>query len=320
MAAFDGAMTQDFSNGAAWMAGKVIPIHEAKIGVTDWGLTHSDVVYDVVPVREGGFFRLADYLARFETSLAEGQMNVGMSIDEIADALHQMVAASGLRAAYVALVAARGTPVIPGSRDPRACANHFYAWCVPYVHVIKPDMAEMGADVLLSDEVRRIPEDSVNPRVKNYHWGDFTRGLFEAKEKGFETVLLADHAGNATEGPGFNLFALKDDRVVTPERGVLQGITRQTVIELAQEAGFTVEERALPVEELLEADEVFLSSSGGGVLPVRRINDRVFSNGGAGPVALRLRARYFDLTLDPAYRTEIAYDESTAGLNPGLRV
>ncbi|MEO0771572.1 MAG: aminotransferase class IV [Pseudomonadota bacterium] len=289
------------------MAGKVIPIHDAKIGVTDWGLTHSDVVYDVVPVREGAFFRLPDYLGRFEASLSEGRMDVGMGTADIRQALHQMVAASGLRAAYVAMVAARGTPIIPGSRDPRDCANHFYAWCVPYVHLIKPDVAEAGADVLLSDTVRRIPEDSVNPRVKNYHWGDFTQGLFEAKEQGFETVLLADHAGNVTEGPGFNLFALKDKRIITPDRGVLQGITRQTVLEMAAAEGFHVEPRALPVAELMEADEVFLSSSGGGVLPVRRINDRVFSNGSAGPVAMKLRQRYFDLTRDPAYQTEITY-------------
>lgn len=289
------------------MAGKVIPIHDAKIGVTDWGLTHSDLVYDVVPVREGAFFRLPDYLNRFATSLSEGHMDVGMGTPEIIDALHQMVAASGLRAAYVALVAARGTPMVPGNRDPRFCNNHFYAWCVPYVHVIKPETAEAGADVLLSDKVRRIPDDSVNPRVKNYHWGDFTQGLFEAKEKGFETVLLADHAGNATEGPGFNLFALKNNRVITPDRGVLQGITRQTVLEMAEAEGFGIETRALPIAELMEADEVFLSSSGGGVLPVRRINDRVFSNGGAGPVAMRLRKRYYDLALDPAYRTEIMY-------------
>ncbi|MEM7733292.1 MAG: aminotransferase class IV [Pseudomonadota bacterium] len=300
-------MTQVFSEGAAWMAGEVIPITEAKIGVTDWGLTHSDVVYDVVPVREGAFFRLPDYLSRFEASLSEGRMDVGMGAEEIADALHQMVAASGLRAAYVALVASRGTPMVPGNRDPRFCNNHFYAWCVPYVHVIKPEIAEAGADVLISDTVRRIPEDSVNPRVKNYHWGDFTQGLFEAKEQGYETVLLADHAGNVTEGPGFNLFALKGGRVITPDRGVLQGITRQTVLEMAAAEGFDVETRALPVAELMEADEVFLSSSGGGVLPVRRINDRVFSNGSAGPAAMKLRKRYFDLTLDPAYRTEITY-------------
>ena len=303
-------MTKDFSKGAAWMAGDVIPIHEAKIGVTDWGLTHSDIVYDVVPVRDGAFFRMPDYLSRFAQSLVEGRMDVGLTTEGIADALHRMVATSGLRSAYVAMIGARGTPLIPGSRDPRECANHFYAWCVPYIHVIKPDVAEAGADMLLSDDVRRIPEDSVDPTVKNYHWGDFTRGLFEAKDKGFETVLLADHAGNATEGPGFNLFALKGQTVITPERGVLKGITRRTVMEMAAAEGFTVEERTLPVTELMEADEVFLSSSGGGVLPVRRINDRVFSNGSAGPVALRLRQKYYELTANPSYRTEIAYEQA----------
>ncbi len=306
-------MTQDFSKGAAWMGGKIIPVAEAKIGVTDWGLTHSDIAYDVVPVRDGAFFRLPDYLERFAASMKEARMDVGLSLDDIARALHDMVAVTGLRAAYVAMVAARGTPIIPGSRDPRDCANHFYAWCVPYVHVIKPDMADAGADVWLSEEVHRIPEESVNPRVKNYHWGDFTRGLFEAKDRGFETVVLTDGHGNVTEGPGFNLFALKGNTVVTADRGVLQGITRRTVLEMARAEGFETEERALPVEELLEADEVFLSSSGGGVLPVRRVGDRVFSNGTAGPVAMRLRKTYFEWTQDPAYRTEIAYCAAVPG-------
>jgi len=300
-------MEHDFSKGAAWIRGEIVPIAQATIGVTDWGLTHSDVAYDVVPVWEGAFFRLGDYLERFEASMAAGRMHVGMGRAEIATALHDMVAASGLRAAYVAMVAARGTPVIPGSRDPRDCANHFYAWCVPYVHVVKPEVAEAGAHVWLSEDVRRIPDDSVNPRAKNYHWGDFTQGLFEAKDRGFETVVLPDHAGNVTEGPGFNIFALKGGMVITPDRGVLHGITRRTVLELARAEGLDTCERALPVTELMEADEVFLSSSGGGVIPVAQVGERRFSNGAAGPVALRLRAAYFAALQDPDRRTEIDY-------------
>lgn len=298
-------MSKDFSRGAAWIGGEVVPIQEAKIGVTDWALTHSDATYDVVPVWNRAFFRLPDYLDRFEASMTACHMDVGMDRDAIIQALHDMVAASGLAAAYVAMVAARGVPVIPGSRDPRDCANHFYAWCVPYVHVVKPELAEAGVPVLLSESVRRIPEDSVNPLVKNYHWGDFTQGLFAAKAAGFETVLLPDHAGNVTEGPGFNVFALKGDRVITPARGVLHGITRRTVLELAEAQGFDVEERALPVAELMEADEVFLSSSGGGVIPVARINDRRFCNGAAGPQALKLRAAYWALMEDGSYLTPV---------------
>lgn len=297
----------DMAAGAAWIDGQVIPIAEAKIGVTDWGVTHSDITYDVVPVVDGGFFRLYDYLDRFLRSAAALRLDPGLDAGGIAGTLAEMVGASGLRDAYCAMVVSRGVPIIPGIRDPRQCRNHFYAWCVPYVHVIKPEVIDAGASVWIAKDVRRIPADSVNPRAKNYHWGDFTAGLFEAKDAGFETVLLLDHAGNVTEGPGFNAFAVKGDRVVTPDLGVLEGITRRTVLEMAREIGLQTETRALPLEEFLEADEVFLSSSGGGVLPITRVDERVFGNGAPGPVASRLRALYRDWTGRAEHRTEIAY-------------
>ena len=300
----------DWSKGAAWMRGKVVPIEEACIGVTDWGVTRSDIIYDVVPVWEGGFFRLEDYLDRFEASMASLRLDVGMSRDEIRAALHAMVGRSGLRRSYVAMVASRGVPLIPGTRDPRACANHFYAWCVPYIHVIPQEVAEKGASVWIAKEARRIPEDSVNPLAKNYHWGDITHGLFEAKDNGFETVILLDHAGNVTEGPGFNVFAVKDGRVITPDRGVLHGITRRTVLDICAEQGIEVEARALPLEELLEADEVFLSTSGGGAVPVTRVDDRIFSNGAPGPVAVGIRDGYWDWMKRGEARQPVIYVKS----------
>jgi branched-chain amino acid aminotransferase len=297
----------DWSKGAAWMKGEVVPIADARIGVTDWGVVRSDITYDVAPVLNGGFFRLDDYIARFMASMEALRMDVGMSADAIRDACHAIVARSGLRDAYVAMVAARGVPLVFGTRDPRHCANHFFAWCVPYIHVIKPEIAEAGASVWIAKDVRRIPEDSVNPRAKNYHWGDFTQGLFEAKDRGFETVLLLDHAGNVTEGPGFNAFALKGERVVTSEHGVLHGITRRTVLEMCDEIGLTTERRPMPLEEFLEADEVWLSTTAGGVVPVTKVDGRVFSNGAPGPVARRLRTLYREWTARPAMRQEVAY-------------
>ncbi|WP_306116870.1 MULTISPECIES: aminotransferase class IV [unclassified Roseovarius] len=297
----------DFSDGAAWIKGRIVPITQASIGVTDWAVTHSDVTYDVVPVWNGAFFRLDDYLARFEASISACRMDIGLDRAGITEALQQIVGKSGLRNAYCAMVAARGTPLIPGSRDPRECGNHFYAWCVPYIHVVKSEIADAGVTVWLSRDTRRIPPDSVNPRAKNYHWGDFTAGLFEAKDAGYETVILSDHNGNVTEGPGFNLFALKGDTVITADTGVLHGITRQTALELCRAKGLVTEERALPVDELMQADEVFLSSSGGGIIPVRQIGERVFSNGAAGPVASGLRQDYFKLLNTPDYRTMVTY-------------
>lgn len=292
------------------MRGEIIPIAEACIGVNDWGVTRSDITYDVVPVRDGAFFRLEDYLDRFEASMASTRMDVGMTRDDIRTALHAMVARSGLREAYIAMVASRGVPMIPGTRDPRTCANHFYAWCVPYIHVVPLEVAANGASVWIAKNVRRIPEDSVNPRAKNYHWGDITQGLFEAKDNGFETVVLLDHAGNVTEGPGFNIFAVKDGRVITPARSVLHGITRRTVLDICVEKGIATEARAIPLAEFLEADEVFLSTSGGGAVPVTRVDDRIFSNGAPGTVAVGIRDAYWEWTTRAKYRQAIAYMNS----------
>lgn len=297
----------DWSKGAAWMDGGIVPIGEAKIGVTDWGLTRSDITYDVATVWEGGFFRLDDYIRRFMESLSAMRLDPGVTPDDVRGACHAIVAASGLRSAYVSMVASRGLPAVPGTRDPRTCANHFYAWCVPYVHVVQPEIAAQGASLWIAKDVRRIPADSVNPRAKNYHWGDMTQGLFEAKDNGFETAVLLDHDGNLTEGPGFNVFAVKGTSVVTPEDGVLHGITRRTVLEMATEAGLATETRALALTEMLEADEVFLSTSGGGVVPITQVDDRIFSNGAPGPVAADLRARFDDWRMRPEHRQVVAY-------------
>lgn len=303
-------MTTDWTKGAAWMKGAVIPIDQAAIGVTDWGVTRSDITYDVVSVNNGAFFRLGDYLDRFQNSMAELRMDVGLTRYDIRNAVMAMVAQSGLRDAYCAMVASRGAPLIPGTRDPRHCGNHFYAWCVPYVHVFTPEMVARGARLKIAETATRIGENSVNPRVKNYHWGDLTRGLFEAKDAGFDSAVLLDEAGNVTEGPGFNIFAIKGDTLTTSDHGVLHGVTRKTVMELAAAQGMTVETRALPAEELLNADEVFLSTTAGGLTPVARVDDRIFSNDAPGPVSLRLAGSYAQALADPAYCTPVPYENA----------
>ena len=300
-------MENDLSMGAAWMNGKVLPISQAMIPVNDWGLVHSDITYDVVPVIDGAFFRFDEYLARFLSSMENLHLDPRMSKRDIKAALHQMVGKSSLRDSYVAMVCSRGKPKIAGSRDPRDCENHFFAWCVPYVHIIKPEIVEKGATAWIAQNAYRIPENSVNPLVKNYHWGDFTQGIFEAKDKNYETVILLDYDGNVTEGPGFNVFAVKDKVLITPERGVLAGVSRKTVLEMAEHLGINTSVRSLSVEELLEADEVFLSSSGGGVIPIIRVNETIFGNGASGPISVQLNETYWKWTTLEKYRDPIDY-------------
>ena len=300
-------MENDLSMGAAWMNGKVLPISQAMIPVNDWGLVHSDITYDVVPVIDGAFFRFDEYLTRFLSSMENLHLDPVMSKRDIKAALHQMVGKSSLRDSYVAMVCSRGKPKIAGSRDPRDCENHFFAWCVPYVHIIKPEIVKQGATAWIAQNAYRIPENSVNPLVKNYHWGDFTQGIFEAKDKDYETVILLDYDGNVTEGPGFNVFAVKDKVLITPDRGVLAGVSRKTVLEMADYLGINTSVRPLSVEELLEADEVFLSSSGGGVIPIIRVNETIFGNGASGPISVQLNETYWNWTTLEKYRDPIDY-------------
>lgn len=301
---------EDFSEGAAWVRGEIVPIGQASIPVTDWGLTHSDAVYDVVPVWDGAFFRLDDYLERFMASMQRLRLKPAEGRAEIRSALIAMVAASGLRRSYVAMVCSRGQPFVPGTRDPRHCANHFFAWCVPYVHVFGADAATRGIRLWVGKDVRRIPDDSVDPRAKNYHWGDFTQGLFEAKDAGFDSVLLLDHAGNVTEGPGYNIFAVKDGRVITPEYGCLEGITRRTAMEIAEDTGHRVEVRTLPLAELQQADELFAVTSGGGPVPVTHLDERVFSNGAEGAATASIRERYWELVRSSHHLIPVAYPQA----------
>jgi len=300
-------MSLDFSNGAAWMSGKIVPVSDAKISVLDWGFTRSDCTYDVASVRNGAFFRLEDYLQRFQTSLAKVRIAIPQSKDDMREIVHSIVGRSGLQDSYVAMVASRGVPLIPGTRDPRQCGNHFFAWCIPYVHVIRPEIAERGAHLFVPHQVRRIPPESVDPTAKNYHWGDLTRGLFEALDAGFDSAVLLDHKGNVTEGPGFNIFSLKGNVVRTPDTGVLEGITRRTVLELCAELDLVTEVRPIALSEFMESDEVFTATTGGGVAPVTRVNDRVFSNDAPGPVTKRISGTYLSWFDRPEYCQPVTY-------------
>ena len=150
--------------------------------------------------------------------------------------------------------------------------------------------------------MQRIPATSVDPRAKNYHWNDLTMGLLGALDAGADTVVLSDADGNAVEGPGFNLFCLIAQHVlVTPQQGVLEGITRRTVIEIAQALGLPLQLRALPAAELRGAREVFVTSSAGGVLSVTRVDGVPVGAGVPGPVTRQLEQTYWDWHRDPRY-------------------
>ena len=294
--------------GCAYVDGAYVAPEEAKISIFDWGFLHSDATYDVAHVWQGRFFRLDDHLDRFFASMARLRLDPGVTRDEVRAVMHECVRRAGLREAYVEVLCTRGLPA-PGSRDPRSCTNRFMAFAIPFVWIADPEKQRRGIDLAVSS-VQRIAPASVDPRVKNYHWLDMVMALYQAYEADAETALLVDADGGVAEGPGFNVFAVVDGVLVTPQAGVLEGISRRTVIELARAEGLRVELRALPVAELRRASEVFLSSTGGGVIPIARL-DGVPVGGRAagefGPVSTRLQAAYWALHDDPRYAEPVRY-------------
>jgi branched-chain amino acid aminotransferase len=296
-----------FKDGAAYVDGQFVPISEARIPLLDWGFLHSDATYDVVHVWQGSFFRLDDHLERFLRGVKRLYMSLPYDRDKVRDILFECVRLSGLRDAYVEMICTRGIPT-PGSRDPRQCTNRFYAFVVPFIWVASPEKQMQGLHLIVS-QVRRIPAESVDPTVKNYNWLDLVAGLYDAYSHGGETAILTDREGNAVEGPGFNIFLVKNGKIATPERGVLEGITRKTAIEMGRELGVPVEIRNVSAEEIRQADEVFVTSTAGGVMPVTMVDGHALGDGKPGPITLQLREHYWSLHQDPRYTSPIQYGD-----------
>ena len=291
--------------GFAYIDGSYCPVTEARIPVLDWGFLRSDATYDVVHVWDGRFFRLDRHLARFMNSAAHLRLTVPVGEDELRAILAECVRRSGLREAYVEMVCTRGfSPTF--ARDPRAAINRFYAFSLPFSWVADSEQRERGLNLIVSS-VRRIPPEAVDPTIKNYHWLDFVNGLFDAYDRGGENVILTNSRGDITEGPGFNVFMVGGGEVRTPADGVLEGITRQTALELCAELGIAASLAAVSPDALRAANEVFITSTAGGIMSVTRIDDVAIGDGHPGPLTRRLTDLYWDKHRDPAWTTAVAY-------------
>jgi len=294
-----------FAAGCAWIEGAYVPIGDARIPILDTGFVRSDLTYDVAAVWKGRFFRLDDHLARLERGCERIRLKPPFARERVRDIFFEIVRRSGLRNAYVEAIVTRGVPRA-GERDPRLLTPRFYAFAIPYVWLVQPEQQAIGVDVVVA-ETRRIPTDSVDPTVKNFHWGDLTRALFEAYDRGASFPILTDGNGSVTEGAGFNVFALVGGRLLTPDRGALEGITRMTAIEIARDNGLHVVVDNMPVRALYEADELFLTTTAGGVIPVATLDGQPVGAGNPGPVTAHIRKRYWELHDDPACTLPVDY-------------
>ena len=288
-----------FPKGAAWMDGEFIQLSEARIPVLDWGFLRSDATYDVVHVWKGRFFRLDKHIDRFFQSTEKLRMPCTVSRIDLKKILAGCVERSGLDNAYVEMIQTRG--MSPNfERDPRKSEPRFIAFAVPFGWILKPEEFEKGLDVLVSNR-RRISPNSVDSSIKNYHWLDLVSGMFEAYDNGHDTVILTDEENNISEGPGFNIFCVDETGLNSPNKGVLEGITRQTVLDLAKELNVPFQLRPISLETLKSSNEVFATSTAGGIMPITKINGLPIGRGAPGEITRKLHKTYWDKHSDPAW-------------------
>lgn len=282
-----------FAGGCAWIEGEYVPHSQARISIFDAGYGHSDVTYTVAAVWHGRVFRLEDHLERLLDGAARMRLSPPLSRAEIREIALGVVARSQLREAFLHISITRGFGAVPGEKDLTKLNPQVYVYAIPYLWVFPVHQQMAGASAVVPRHVRRAGRNTVDPTIKNHQWGDLTAGQWEASDRGADTAILLDADNCVAEGPGFNVFVVKDGVLVTPSRNCLPGITRRTALEIAAGLGIPGEIRDVTSSELYAADELFATTTAGGVTPITSLDGVGLGDGRPGPITTQIRNRYW---------------------------
>jgi branched-chain amino acid aminotransferase len=288
----------EYDNGSAFTQASYRPIDQGVVPIQDAGFIHADAAYDVVSASGGYLFRMGDHIKRFSRSCQKFLLENPYSDDETVTILTNLVKLAGLKDAYIWWAVTRGQ-LQGDDRTSPSYVNAFYAFVTPYSFILGDELRTRGANLRVSDEYVRISPAAVDPTAKNFHWMDMKLSVFDALTHDADWSVLTDGNGNLTEAPGSNVFLIKDGVIKTPASGCLEGITRQTVADLAGELSIPVEFTTLTVAELENADEAFLTSTAGGIMPASRVNDKPLGgSNGPGEITTRLHNLYWEKRWD----------------------
>ncbi len=283
-----------------WQNGKLVPWHSATTHVMTHALHYGTSafegirVYDTPDGPRG--FRLTDHMRRLYDSAKIYQMAIPYTLEEGVAACHAVIAANRLRAAYIRPIAFYAYGEIGVVPNPGAKVDMAVA-AFPWGAYLGEAARAQGVDVCVSSW-RRVTPDTIPASAKMA--GNYLSGLLisrEAKELGYAEGIGLDHNGLVSEGAGENLFLVKGGKLLTPpsSASILNGITRDTVITLARDAGIEVIEQSLPREALYLADEAFFTGTAAEVTPIRSVDRRTVGNGARGPVTEKLQDIFFGL-------------------------
>lgn len=286
-------VSSDSEESIIYIDGNYLVESEAKISVFDHVVLYGDGVYDTCCAWDGMVFKLDQHLHRLFESAYAVKLEIPLTLDELREVVLETVRRNGHRDAYVKIIVTRGVGELP-LLSPYNCKPSVIVFSKPYMRLAGGDEHEHGIKVKIVS-IRRIPDVCLFSKVKSVNYQNHVLARMEANEAGYDDAVELTTDGYVAEAPGYNIFLVKDSVLYTPSENILMGITRQTVIELAEEQGIEVREERLSPFDLYNADEVFLSSTAGGVFPILEIDGRIIGDGQPGSISKQMRESYHNL-------------------------
>jgi len=297
---------QSENRRVVFINGECLPEAEAKISIFDHGVLYGDAVFDTMCAWNGYIFKMERHLDRFFGSLHAVRLEIPYTKAQLGEAVVNTVAKNRLRNAYIKCFVSRGLgsePLI----DPRDCEPNVVIFARPYMHLSKAEEEDSGIRAKIVS-VRRVPVQCLDPKIKNNNYLNLILAKWEGIDAGIDDIIMLDIDGYVSEGAGYNIFIVKNKRLFTPPDGVLMGITRETVVELAAARDLQAAQERFTAYDLYTADEAFFSTTAGGIIPIVEVDGRRIGSGRAGPWTKQLRSAYFELLESGRQGTRIPFD------------
>ena len=274
-----------------WIDGSYYERASAKISVFDHGLLYGDGVFEGVRVYNRRVFRLNQHLDRLYGSAKGAWLEIPVAKPAMRRIVEEAVTKSGLEDAYIRLIVTRGVGDL--GLDPRKCAKPTTICIVDTIQLWSPDRYEKGLTALTA-ATPISHRESLSPRIKSLNYLSHILAKVEGIAASVDEVIMLDAQGYVAEASGMNLFAVTNGTLKTPPpyAGILRGVTRDAVIELAREATYGVEELPLNRYDLYTADEMFLTGTAAEIVPVVKLDGRMIGSGAPGPVTKELSQRF----------------------------
>jgi branched-chain amino acid aminotransferase len=278
-----------------YISGQLYDKEDAKISVYDHGLLYGDGVFEGMRIYGGKVFRMQDHLDRLWNSAKAIWLEIPMTPEALATAVAETVAANGLVDGYVRLVVTRGAGTL--GLDPNRTSHPQVIIIADKITLYPQEYYENGLEIITVSTMRNHPA-ALSPRIKSLNYLNNILAKIEGLQAGCEEALMLNHKGEVAECTGDNVFLVKRGQLLTPpiDAGILEGITRAAVIELAAEAGIAVREIPLTRHDVYIADECFLTGSAAEIVPVVKVDSRRIGDGRPGPLTRQLMTRFHEVT------------------------